>query len=758
MKTPTWYFLVISSSLLACPANQCKAESSPFSTSAEKTGLASIDSPNEQIANFEKFSGIAGMLNEVEERRRTVVYTAYPGLATQGVVHGFVHVTDGSLAFARSDLVVRSDMPITIRRSYNSKRTADGDFGNGGWRLTIAEEIHPGTDAGTYRYIYGNNLGVALSGDGDLLLPIDQVTTDIADIKFKGNGSIRVILRTGVAKEFIRRGDKFVLKAVTDEIGNGQLFEYDEFGLSAIITNKKNRVDFSRNSEGHITEIHSSDGRSVKYIYSDVGLLRSVSDVRGEPWSYEYDQNFYLSNAMTPMGTSNLSFQHDDDGKVFKSSINGRNLTFRYGDYGTIVRDALGREIRFESDVTGLTTRIINWVGTVSTIETNKSGQPEILMRNHDIISRTHYIKAAQKSTPVTQTVRHARSGKNVVLRFDDRGRVISSQSNDPNGSYRIDKYEYGMTPKAVIFGDRTRIGFRSDSVGNPSQIQTLDGTTIDFKWSDSEAQVSIGDESATLQFDGSGQLTTLSIPGDKNIDYRYGQGGFRELITVSDGTEISYQYSPAGTLIYTETTQPNGKTETFVYDVGADEILKRISGSGVDGHHVFSYTSAGRLGSIDSTVMNSFTFLYDDRDRLEVAIPNGFEPITYEYDAGEADIVAQHDARSRAVYGQRWDNSEFSSRFDQLYSRTISSQIGTFTYNEQLGEFISSISPDTWLPSDIFTSAVSNTKFLSLFGQEEPDIFSFSMPSNRLFVPAEYWAVNCCFCCPISEIACEIP
>ena len=177
-----------------------------------------------------------------------------------------------------------------------------------------------------------------------------------------------------------------------------------------------------------------------------------------------------------------------------------------------------------------------------------------------------------------------------------------------------------------------------------------------------------------------------------------------------------------------------------------------------MDGRHVFGYTPSGRLNNIESTVMNSFTFLYDDLDRLEVAIPNGFEPLTYTYAEGEADIVAQQDARTRAVYSQEWDVHEYASRFDKLYTRTVASQIGVLSYDEQLGEIIPSIRPGEWLPSQKFEAAIKNTKLLSLFDRDGPDIFSFSMPSNRFFVPAEYWAVNCCYCCPISEILCEIP
>ena len=37
--------------------------------------------------------------------------------------------------------------------------------------------------------------------------------------------------------------------------------------------------------------------------------------------------------------------------------------------------------------------------------------------------------------------------------------------------------------------------------------------------------------------------------------------------------------------------------------------------------------------------------------------------------------------------------------------------------------------------------------------------IGAFSTPSNRLFVPAEYWSVNCCIClCENPEFECYIP
>jgi len=758
MRILTWYCIVISSTLLALPVTQCKAESLSLHTTAEIADSGSDYSPSDKATTLERFSGVAGMLNEVEERRRTAVYTPYPGLASKGVVHELVHVSDGSLAFARLDLVVRSDMPITIRRAYNSKRLADSNFGLGGWRLTIAEEIHPDFRAGTFQYVYGNNLGVAFSSDGELISPIEQVTTDISDIRFEGLDAVQVELRTGTTKLFVRRGDKFVIKTVTDEIGNSQRFEYDDFGLSRIIAGETDFVDIERDADGLVLSFDSSDGRSVKYSYSDLGSLLSVLDVRGETWRYQYDQNSFLTNAITPMGTSTLKFQHDESGRILNTSINGKHLEFRYGDFGTIVEDKRGREIRFESDVQGLTTRITNWVGTVSSVKTNKNGQPKMLMRNDEMISHVRYKETAKQSSPATQTIRHIASGRNVTLNFDDRGRVTSFQSYDPGTSYRVAGYSYAMTPTEVVFSDNTKIRFGADTAGNPKQIQLRDKTTLDFKWSDAAVRIAVENETAALAFDEHGQLTRLSPPGDTNIDYTYGPGGFRETTTVSDGTRINYQYNPAGTLIYTETALPNEKIETFVYDVGPNEMLRQISGSGVDGHHVFGYTTSGRVGSIDSTVMNSFSFLYDDQDRLEVAIPNGFEPIIYEYAQGEADVVSQLDNRTRAEYGQKWDTSEFSARFEQLYTRTTASQIGMLTYDEILGEIVPAIRPEGWLPSNTWLAAISNMKLLSLFGRTQPAIFSFSMPSNRLFVPAEYWAVNCCYCCPISEVMCDIP
>ena len=55
----------------------------------------------------------------------------------------------------------------------------------------------------------------------------------------------------------------------------------------------------------------------------------------------------------------------------------------------------------------------------------------------------------------------------------------------------------------------------------------------LNFKWSDAAVQIAVQNERAVLDFDEHGQLIRLSAPGDTNIDYRYGQGGFRETTTV---------------------------------------------------------------------------------------------------------------------------------------------------------------------------------------------------------------------------------
>lgn len=759
MKRVIQSFVVIPMSFLIPPSI---ALGDDLKLANDQTVAALVDvsgvADGDRYTDFQRFADIAGILNEVEERRRRIVYQQYPGLATQGVVHAFVHVTDGSAAFAKTDMVVRAAMPVVIRRAYQSRRNGSPNFGQSGWELSIAEEITLGKSGRKLRYRYGNHLGIEFLRRGEMVAPVSSATTDVASISFAAPNRIVVQMRSGIRKEFLQMADSFLLDTVVDNFGNSHKYDYLNGFLSGISTNDGVRVTLTRGADQRISAIRDSSGRTVTYGYTPTGALATTTDLRGEIWKYTYDANGYIESAETPMGTTDLVLKHDHQGKVVLTVVNGREHRFAYTKNRTVVTSGDDeRPITFESHRNGVTATVVNKVGTVSNVGLDKFGRPVTVTRNSQLVSEIAYDRKGRAARPATQRIYVAGSDRYATVLFDDQVRVLSLNGARNSNSYSVSGYAGGTRPEVIVFDDKSSIAVSTNATGLPTYVAPRGAQALKFEWSGETVTVESAGQTATLEFDNFGSLLSLDAPDGRRLDFTYDEGGFRESTTLSDGINMSYSYSPAGTLIHTETFSPTTGTANFIYEVDPDEYLRQITGDGVDGHHVFGYTDSGRVRAIDSTVTNSFTFLYDDQNRLEVAVPNGYEPLVYRYALGEPDIVAQHDSRTKTIYTQNWDINEFETLFDRYYGRSTASQLGLLTYDESLAEIRPAIDPIRWHPASHLLGAVENTKLKLLF-DETSDVGSFSMPSNRFFVPAEYWAVNCCFCCSNNYIACEIP
>ena len=132
---------------------------------------------------------------------------------------------------------------------------------------------------------------------------------------------------------------------------------------------------------------------------------------------------------------------------------------------------------------------------------------------------------------------------------------------------------------------------------------------------------------------------------------------------------------------------------------------------------------------------------------------------LEYRYAPGEPDIVAQLSARALPAYNQQREINDFGSRFDVRLTRVRPASIGLFTDDEVSQEITLASDPSRWNPAAYLTRSVAALKVDDLLGEDPRGVGAFTTPSNRLFVPAEYWSVNCCIClCQNPDLDCYVP
>ena len=226
------------------------------------------------------FKNYSVFLNDVSARRSRIVYVPYPNSPRRGLQHGLVHTSDGSVAFARVDMVVDATMPIVLKRVYLSTRSNTSGFGDARWQFSIQETIEQAGN-GQILYRYGNGRELLLNGNREFIpQPFDLATSDILRIRVRQNAAT-VVTRTGLSKRFRRVGSTYLITLVADQFGNQIEIDYDsENRITRVASSDGPYVDVSTNSSGYYESITDDQGRTVQFRY-DGNHLNEVDDISG---------------------------------------------------------------------------------------------------------------------------------------------------------------------------------------------------------------------------------------------------------------------------------------------------------------------------------------------------------------------------------------------------------------------------------------------------------------------------------------------
>ncbi|MCI0403696.1 MAG: hypothetical protein L0212_09250, partial [Acidobacteria bacterium] len=144
--------------------------------------------------------------------------------------------------------------------------------------------------------------------------------------------------------------------------------------------------------------------------------------------------------------------------------------------------------------------------------------------------------------------------------------------------------------------------------------------------------------------------------------------------------------------------------------------------------------------------------FEYDSLNRLTAIVPPEGERLEYQYAPGEPSLIAQSDAETGWLPGERRDTGQTFAPARQVFSnRTYAVPLGAVRFSEALGRFqLSGETGDEVVTPDVAVEAP--LRKLRLWGEHHQDRHHFLAASNLLFQPAEYATVNCCPLCVVGE------
>lgn len=166
-----------------------------------------------------------------------------------------------------------------------------------------------------------------------------------------------------------------------------------------------------------------------------------------------------------------------------------------------------------------------------------------------------------------------------------------------------------------------------------------------------------------------------------------------------------------------------------------------------------FEYDAAGRMQRA-TLGRRTATVEYDALDRTTRLAVDGGTVLEHGYAPDDADAPRQEDLRTGGVLVAAPLSPVFGTMESMVYARPRSAEFGLVAYSPSRKTF--EVRPDA-LAADALLLASLHARMVPL-GGEDPNTapFGHDKPSNSLFIPPEFKAVNCQLC-TVSRVSVEL-
>jgi RHS repeat-associated protein len=319
------------------------------------------------------------------------------------------------------------------------------------------------------------------------------------------------------------------------------------------------------------------------------------------------------------------------------------------------------------------------------------------------------------------QWVRDGRQNT-LTYNYDAAGNLVNITYPDSSAeTFKVDA-QGNLIESVNRRGEAIQYTYNAD--GLPVRKQYQDGSAVDFVYDNRGNLVSVTDSNGTISmvYDATDQLTKITYPDRRFLQYTYDTAGRRTQMVDQDGFTVNYAYDPVGQL--TGLTNHNGETiVSYTYN-NAGRLVREDNGNGtattyeydatgqvlhvvnlapdnsVNSRFDYAYDSLGRRTTM-TTLEGTWQYGYDANSQLtSVQLPVG-RTINYQYDAAGNRIAVtdngaaisyttnnlnQYTAVGGATYTYDTDGN--------LIAKTEDGQTSTYSYNAE-NHLVGAITPE---------------------------------------------------------------
>jgi YD repeat-containing protein len=554
--------------------------------------------------------------------------------AFEGARLNFVSTSQGSLAFAVTDLELSGPTPLLFQRVYASDRAGDTGLGVG-WSFLYDDRITLDGDTATLTTGAGAPVVFRRSGGQHFVLKTDAPGLHQSfDLNDDGTVSEQA---AGLTRTYRKLGGAYRLARIADSNDNSVNIYFDDRGNVARIAsgNGSLSLDWSGGKRPKLLSAADNTGRRVGFEQDGQRLL-AVTDAAGARWSYDYAGG-QLTRASDPVGRALLLVRYDNAGRAVEAGDAAGAYLFDYGPASgavsqrTTVTDAVGAKTVFTHDARGALTAIADEEGQLATVEYN----------------------AANRPVRVTDSL-----GNQTTFGYDSQNRLLRQSSSDgAEKSYEYD--ERGRVSATTDGGERT--DYTLDARGNVSAARGGDSSTgYDAKRNARGQLISLaskGGRTVSFEYDAAGNRTATTFSDAGRFETEYDAAGRKTGERLASGLAYAYKYDARGAL--TKQSDNRGHSVTLERDAGgalvrvasadgrwvratrdeAGRIVALANSSGKSRR--YEYDARGSLTGYTDARGKHRTFTYDRRGRLRGFFDSDGAGVQYDYDrAGRLSAV----------------------------------------------------------------------------------------------------------------------
>ena len=311
---------------------------------------------------------------------------------------------------------------------------------------------------------------------------------------------------------------------------------------------------FVYDKAGQLTKIINPDNTEIKTTYDAIGRVTSRVDERGNTTTYEYDPSCGCSERVA---------------KIIDALGRSSTYTFDAAGRRTAFIDANNRETRYTHDVRGRVTVVTFPDNTTMSRTYDGEGRVLSMTDQGGKVTRYSYDEAGTMVS-VTDALNHV-----TTYAYDANGNLLTQ--SDANG--RTTRFEYdalNRTIKRVLPLGMAEL-YTYDQVGNMVTLADFRGKQMSYDYDPLNRLVSrtpdptLNEPKISFTYTPTGERATMT-DGSGTTTYTYDNQHRLTQKSTPQGA-LNYTYDAAGNLLSTASSNTNGVSVNYTYDV-----LNRIS------------------------------------------------------------------------------------------------------------------------------------------------------------------------------------